>query len=461
MNCINLFYKTCQSDPDKPALWINGRTLTFKELYNLSGKAQAFCKSLGIQKGDTVLLFDNVGFRLYAFIIAILALGANIIFIEPWMSPKKISSIIANMKPKFFIKNASGALWSFFFQSVRAIPYKADMKRFEGYIQEDLFIVDVNSSTLAITAFTTGTTGTPKRVSRQQDYLTSQFEMINKYFKISEYSGMALCVLPGFVFANLAAGRGSILMSSKWKKRELKQISKLTGALTPTTLICGPAFLLKLIKCDFSFSSLVSFHIGGALTDLWILEKGFEKWPEASIVCVYGSSEAEPVALCDAKEVILKSKKRDFFQALYLGKPVKEIKYKKEKGALLVKGNHVLPSHKINLLKNKTEDSQKGWHCMGDRIFLDQEGWWYYGRSNQPEEDFLLEQKIYSRLKSSKSFITVDKGGRKYLWGENIDKAKLGDLKDLFFKIKNVKIIRDPRHKSRIDRKKSMRKVYG
>ena len=97
----------------------------------------------------------------------------------------------------------------------------------------------------------------------------------------------------------------------------------------PTSLTCGPAFLLQLIKSNFPFPSLNRFHIGGALTDLWILEKGFKKWPKANWIHTYGSSEAEPVALCDAKEAVLQSKKRGGFQTLYLGRPVEEIEYKK------------------------------------------------------------------------------------------------------------------------------------
>ena len=460
LNCVKLFYKNYRNYPNRPALWIKGKTLTFKELYILAGKAQAFCSSLGLKKGDTVLLIDSPGFRLYAFITAILAVGANIIFVEPWMRPEKITSIINSVKPEYFIKNLSGTLWGFLFPAVRSIPYKIDISKFKNHPNTELAIVDVDKNTSAVTTFTTGTTGIPKKVSRQQGYLISQFEVINKYFKISEYSGMDLCIFPNFVMANLAAGRGSVLVTSKWKKKELKQIAKLKGELMPTTLTCGPAFLLKLIDCDFSFSSLSSFHIGGALTDLWILEEGFKKWPKARWVHAYGSSEAEPVALCDAREAVLKSKKRDFFQTLYLGRPVEEVEYKNKEDGLWITGVHVSPSYRADEFRNKINERERAWHCTGDRLLIDEEGWWYQGRSNQLKEDFLLEQKIYSQLKSSKCFVATDKKGRKYLYGENIDVKQLGELSNPFFKIKNIKIIRDPRHRSRIDRKKSMGKNY-
>ena len=461
LNCTKLFYQNYQRHPERPAIWIKGKTVTFKELYTLAGKAQSFCNDLGLKKGDTVLLADNLGFRLYAFITAILAQGANIIFVEPWMKPKKITSIINSVKPKYFIKSLPGTFWSFFFPAVRSISHKVDISKFKNYPETELEIVDVEENTKAITTFTTGTTGTPKNVSRRHGYLLSQFKVINKHLKISDHFGTDLCIFPNFVLANLAAGRGSVLITPKWKKRELKQVSELKSELMPTTLTCGPAFLLKLIKSPFPFSSLSSFHIGGALTDLWILEEGFKKWPKAHWKYLYGSSEAEPIALCDARKAVLKSKERGLFQTLYLGRPVEEIEHKNEENGLWITGIHVSPSHKTSGLKNKTDEQGRIWHYTGDRILIDEEGWWYQGRANQLAEDFLLEQKIYSRLKSSKCFVTTDKEGRKYLWGEDIDVKKLDEFRDLFFKVKNVKIRRDPRHRARIDRKKSMGKSYG
>ena len=215
LNCTELFYKNYRNYPNRPAIWMKGKTVTFKELYILAGKAQAFCSSLGLKKGDTVLLVDSPGFRLYAFIIAILAVGANIVFVEPWMKSEKIASIISSVKPEYFIKNLSGALWGVLFPAVRSIPYKIDISKFKNYPDTELVIVDVDKNASAVTTFTTGTTGIPKRVSRRQGYLMSQFEVINKHFKISEYSEMDLCILPNFVMANLAAGRGSILLTPK------------------------------------------------------------------------------------------------------------------------------------------------------------------------------------------------------------------------------------------------------
>ncbi|GIT51150.1 MAG: hypothetical protein Ct9H300mP15_13630 [Gemmatimonadota bacterium] len=59
--------------------------------------------------------------------------------------------------------------------------------------------------------------------------------------------------------------------------------------------------------------------IGGAQTDCWTLEHGFDRWPEARWTHVYGGSEVEPVACVDAREAVAKSRGRDRFQALFVG----------------------------------------------------------------------------------------------------------------------------------------------
>ena len=98
---------------------------------------------------------------------------------------------------------------------------------------------------------------------------------------------------------------------------------------------------------------------------------------------------------------------------------------------------------------------------MGDRIKQEDSVMWYSGRSGQPKEEFELEQKIYQYLKSSLSFITKHpKEDRIILVGEKL-KDKEEDIKNTFPLISEIfhgKIIRDIRHRSRINRVESLRK---
>jgi len=99
---------------------------------------------------------------------------------------------------------------------------------------------------------------------------------------------------------------------------------------------------------------------------------------------------------------------------------------------------------------------------MGDRIESDDEGWWLNGRASEPAGDFALEQRLYARLETSKCFIHHDEKGAPWLYGEGIG-AKIRalgvSLEREFPEItglREIRIVRDRRHRARIDRARSL-----
>ncbi|HEX2719028.1 MAG TPA: hypothetical protein VHM67_15270, partial [Gemmatimonadaceae bacterium] len=91
------------------------------------------------------------------------------------------------------------------------------------------------------------------------------------------------------------------------------------------------------------------------------------------------------------------------------------------------------------------------------------DGWWFGGRVAQPEEQFALEQRLYAALETSKCFVErLD--GRLVLFGEGVttrarergiairrDFAEIAEVREL-------EIVRDRRHRARIDRARSLAK---
>ena len=100
---------------------------------------------------------------------------------------------------------------------------------------------------------------------------------------------------------------------------------------------------------------------------------------------------------------------------------------------------------------------------MGDRILADEEGWWYAGRVAQPEDEFHLEQRIYSCLGTSACFVSRVSSGRLVLFGDDVSRrvADADRFSSLFPEIEgleDVSIVRDRRHRARIDRKRTLAK---
>lgn len=445
MNALELLRQK-SIDPSKLAFHVPGGNLwTFGDLHSLSASAQTGLRSLGIKTGDTVLLADDISVELYAAAMAILGIGAALILVEPYLPVSEIDRIIHKNKPKLFLSSMLGKFWGARVPSIRSIPRWSSCKSLCSFHSSEAFKVEsLDPDTPGILTFTSGTTGLSKSVIRTHSTLISQNKTIEDAARLKSFSGPDLAIFANLVFANLAMGRGSIFIDSKWKIKALQKIQSLSTELQPQTLSCGPGFLRYILKNpEISIPSLKSIHVGGAQTDCSIFQNAFRKWSQARFIHVYGSSEAEPVAISDARVAVKKSLDRGYFQTLFVGSPIPHLSTRfetsKDHEGLWVKGSHV----------------GKEWHFMGDRILSDEQGWWYQGRSQQPYEDFKTEQEIYSLIESSACFIHDGS----MLVGERI-KAFENNIRSRFPKIKKIvelKMIRDRRHRARIDRIKTLK----
>ena len=166
----------------------------------------------------------------------------------------------------------------------------------------------------------------------------------------------------------------------------------------------------------------------------------------------------EPVACVDARESVSKSRQRELFQALFIGGPVPIVEARPEADGLRVSGANVAKQLGATDENTPMDLTKKHWHNMGDRILADDEGWWYTGRVAQPQDEFNLEQRIYSLLGTSACFVSRVSNDRLVLFGENINRrvSAVDHFASVFPEVEgleDVSIVRDRRHRARIDRK--------
>ena len=466
MNCVELFSKRANAAPKQMALWLPSTgALPFDELLTLCRRAQSLCLSYGLQAGDRVLFAGSLDSSLYALVLGIMGLGASVVLVEPWMPMEHIRHVVNLAQPKIFFAGTFGKLWGMRVAEIRKIPHWVSTgKVFRQSASAPFHIESVDGEAPGIITFTSGTTGKPKGVVRSQRYLIDQHEVVSQSLAVDSLPGSDLCIFANLALANLGSGRGSVIIPARWTEKVLAQVDALPANLQPDSMACGPAFLLELIRKNVRLAKMKSIHVGGALTDRWIFEESFNRWPEAHVTHTYGSSEAEPVALSDAKKSVALSRERGFFQTLHLGQPISEITPAIEKDAAWVTGRHVSPAYlgndSENLIHKRIDPQGRVWHCMGDRVEADAVGWWYMGRSSQSLADFKLEQAIYTYLQSSSSFVHRDAEGRLVLLGEKLD-GKRAEIKANFPEIESIfqlEIVRDRRHRARIDRAKSLKK---
>ena len=441
---------------------------TFQEILNLSIKVQTKMNHMGIKQGDSVLLMLAPCPALYGIISGLLGMGIRIVFIEPWLKVDRINEVIKAAQPKAFISGTIGKIWGARSQEIRKIPLWLSSKDFEQTALIGQFKVETLAPDHhAFVVFSSGTTGNPKGVLRTHEYLKTVVDIFISS-EPEDYETPDLCLFPNLALFHLATGRGSIIIPHRWSRTNLKQLFEVARPFKPQTISTGPAFFKKLMDENLmgEVKGLKRIVFGGALTDCWLMEKVIQEIPEARVLHLYGGSEAEPVAYMEATEALKRSRAQGFFQTLCLGKPISEIHYQLRQNILWVSGANVSGEYigdasQNHGIKERDQDG-KLWHCMGDRIEEKEGLFWYAGRSGQKSEDFVLEQKIYSYLETSKAFVHRNAQNEIMLFGENIEK-KSDALKIKFPEIKKIvstKIIRDRRHRSRIDRMNSLPRKY-
>lgn len=471
MNCVERYFHSDFKHSDRPAIvFYNGlkslndkkRVVSFKDLTDKALRARKFLVQKGLQKGDVVLMFEAPSPNMYAMILAMLAMGIQIMLVEPWMPLKNINAIIEKTRPKGFMASFIGKAWGARSRGVRSIPiwFKSEGLESVRVKAEEMPIENMEEEDRAILTFTSGTSGAPKGVHRKHRYLIDQALTLQNHLPPLT-DKLDLTVFTNVALLNLGMGKGSLLMPARWPEKAIKDLDSLPEKFRPDTLACGPGFLRKLLK-NAKAPYLTHLHFGGALADIALYKEALKNWPNATLEHIYGSSEAEPVALSDLKQAVNESEKAGSFQVVYLGRPVPEIQIKQMQNSLWVSGVHVSPLYEgddaANLKNKKTDPEGKVWHNMGDHIDIKDEALWYAGRDFQRKEDFALEQKIYHELGHSKAFISYLNGKLQLVGEVNKAQASVLSQKYALDSVKKAKIVRDPRHRARIDRKKTMKK---
>jgi acyl-CoA synthetase (AMP-forming)/AMP-acid ligase II len=466
VNAVNEVLRHFRAQPGKLALWTPGQgEVSFGELGALVAAAQAELTRSSVGPGDCVLLMDFPGPGLFSALLAILGLGATCILVEPWMPVREIDHVLRIKRPKVFVANAFGRIWGLRVAAVREIPLWIPAHRLRRAAAPPggalaVRAEEVDPTTAGMIAFSSGTSGKPKGIVRTHGYLLDAREILTEGGKRDPFAEPDLAVFPGIALFHITTGRGALLVPGSWKPRALRQLADAARVYRPATLSCGPGFMKTLF--DFpGFESLRSIYVGGALTDCWIFDRVFERWPEAAVTHIYGSTEAEPVSHGDARSAVRRSRERGYFQTLELGAPISGIRYRLEQEGAWISGPNVCPEYigapeETRLVKRRDPDGTL-WHFLGDRLELEDGKFWFRGRAFQRPEDFELEQRIVAFLGTSALFVVATAEGA-YCFGQGV-RARETELRSRFPSLAGVRetrIVRDRRHRARIDRARSL-----
>lgn len=152
----SLFSRAASLYGDRPALYAGEASLTFRELYEVSGRIACGLIRRGIRRGDCVAFLLKRDFRLIAAVLGISKAGAAFVPVDPAYPADRISYILENSQAALLISSADVRIAAEYdFIGIDAL-LKEEAK-------EELF-PEIRQEDLAYLIYTSGTTGRPKGV---------------------------------------------------------------------------------------------------------------------------------------------------------------------------------------------------------------------------------------------------------------------------------------------------------
>ncbi len=391
MNLLDPFVEQSQKNPDTPALITKNCKINFAELEQKSNDLAAHFQKQGLLRGDAVLVFQDVGISLYITLLALFRMGAVAMFPDPSAGLGNLKDACDSAHVKAFAGNWKGQLLKFLIPALRQIPLALSLRPKEKTNQP--IYESLPEDHPALMTFTSGSTGAPKGIVRSHHFLLRQHDMVSSMLQPAQ-GEIDLISLPVFVLSNLASGVTSVLPDGNLRKPGeinpapvLQQIRqhKINRILAP------PALCERLVESAETFPQIKKIFTGGGPVFPDLLQRLKTFAPQAEIVDVYGSTEAEPIA-----HIALSDINEDDFQAmqsgagLLAGYPVEDIQLQIIVDEIVVTGDHVVkgylnPSHDQT---TKIEQDGEIWHRTGDAGRLDDQGrLWLLGRMEARQGD--------------------------------------------------------------------------
>jgi acyl-CoA synthetase (AMP-forming)/AMP-acid ligase II len=353
---------------------------------------------LGVRPGDRVVLLVPMSVELYISLLALFYVGATATLVDP---SGPVSEILKRYPPVAFIGSPKAHLLRLKIPALRGLGLYISTgfcplphRRLAG-ICGAAPPVDPGVHPALLT-FTTGTTGRPKAIARSHAFLIAQHRVLGAHMPVNP-GDVDLPTLPVFLLHSLAGGATCVIPNA-----DLRAV----GQIDPDPVIAqlqkyritstsgSPAFFQRLVdrllQTDQTLPHLTAVHTGGARVPAALIDGLVQVAPNASIHIVYGSTEAEPIAVLDARAQRERLGQADAsgYGAL-VGRPVDAIEVRidgeaGQPGEVLVAGEHVNPGYLDDPeaeARTKIWESDKVWHRTGDAGFLDDDGdLWLVGR---------------------------------------------------------------------------------
>ncbi len=392
---------------------------TFGEIDGLINQYQRGLLSLGLEKGERVLMLVSPGLDFSALIFAVMARGAVPVLVDPGVGKEKLirciedceAAAFAGSLPAFALRLLRRDLFHHFKFQVAAVDWPLPFAKTLSYLKRfsTAPLEAISNEGTALIAYTSGATGTPKGVLYTNEMIETQLRIFREDFGL-EAGSVNMSLLPAFALFSLGLGIASVFPSIDQKKPlslDPGVICETIQQLNVAYSFGSPSLWNKI--CDFclrtgtKLPSVKKLFMAGAPVSDEVLRKAMHVAGGEGVFTPYGATEALPVTLAPANELAkaIAVKAHDGSRGTIVGRPVSavdamiiedldravpDIRDVRECpagviGEIIVRGKNISPGYLHRPLagaKSKITDGSSFWHRMGDLGYRDDAGNVYF-----------------------------------------------------------------------------------
>ena len=301
-NFYALIEQSARTNSSRLAIgWPSVADLTFAQLTQRVNANRQQLTSQGVRPGDVCLLAIPVSASAIVTLLALLAEGAVVLLppagmrLRQWNRLRKdcqVRAIITDQRP-------SGQLRILGMFSkvklVRTAPHAASSTSSAPR--------PVPETQSALITFSSGSTGRPRPIRRSHGVLTHQHRALLHHFP-AQPGSIDFPLFPNVLLHNLAAGIGTLLPDIPGFRLDQLRPEKVAAQLQSEavrTLTGNVFYFTRLANYaearQITLPAVKAVGVGGSPVPEFLLARLQMMFPAAKVYVIYGSSEAEPIAV--------------------------------------------------------------------------------------------------------------------------------------------------------------------
>lgn len=373
----NFLRKRVFLTPERTALYFNGESLTFKQLYDRAAVTAGQLHASGLKKGDFagILLRNHLDTAVILF--ALQLMGVRAVILNNRLSPAEIAWQLEDSKDIFLIMESA--------TSIR-VPFIRTITKEELFTVKVVPITiqeEIDLSEICTVMYTSGTTGHPKGVI--QTYGNHWWSAIGSALNLGFSDGDCwLCTVPLFhisgysiLMKSVIYGMPIVLHENFDAQKTIEDIreKKVTIMSVVGTTLARIVEALKETRLPGYFRCML---LGGGPAPLPLLKACVEK--QIPVFQTYGMTET-------ASQIVTLSPEYSLAKLGSAGKPLFPAQIKivldngetaeaNTAGEIVVKGPNVTTGY-LYRPEATSEKFRGGWLYTGDIGYLDEEGFLY------------------------------------------------------------------------------------